>query len=274
MGVLLPSIKDTIEYHGLAAKKSLGQHFLLDMNITGKIARSAAPLEGVHVIEIGPGPGGLTRALLETDAKQIIAIEKDTRCIAALAVLRSMHGERFVLKEEDALAVSLPSLVPAPRAVVANLPYNIGTELVVRWLTEWYRDADAYRSITVMLQKEVAERIAAPVDTKPYGRLAVLAQFITTPTMLFDLPPGAFSPPPKVHSTVIQLKRRDHEDCALEALEKVTKAAFGNRRKMLRQSLKSVREDAIVWCESVGIDPTRRAETLSVQEFVALANAL
>ena len=270
----LLSIKQTIELNGLNAKKSLGQHFLLDGNITAKIARSAGSLADVTAIEIGPGPGGLTRSLLETDAKQVIAIEKDARCIAALAPLKIVYPERFTLMEEDALAVSLPALVPGKRAIVANLPYNIGTELVTRWLTEWYHDVHAFESITVMLQKEVAERIAAPVDSKAYGRLAVLSQFICKPTMLFELPPSAFTPPPKVTSTVIQLKRRVNEECDLAKLESVTKAAFGNRRKMLRQSLKNVRDDAIAWCESVGIDPTRRAETLSVQEFVALANTL
>lgn len=270
----LPSIKDTIALHGLAAKKSLGQHFLLDMNITTKIARAAAPLAGVRAIEIGPGPGGLTRALLETDAAEVVAIEKDTRCIEALAPLRIMYKERFRLLEEDALGVSLPALVAAPRAIVANLPYNIGTELITRWLTEWHADPKAYESITVMLQKEVAERIAAPVGGKAYGRLAVLSQLVCSATPLFELPPGAFSPPPKVTSTVIQLKRRASETVNLPTLENVTRAAFGNRRKMLRQSLKSLRPDAESWCEQSGIDPTRRAETLSVAEFVTLANTL
>ena len=268
---MLISLPDTITRYQLATKKSLGQHFLLDMNLTAKIARAAGDLAGVHVIEIGPGPGGLTRALLDTDAQSVTAFEKDTRCVAALGELRAHYGERFVLHEEDALAVDLPARIASPRAIVANLPYNIGTELVTRWLAQWYHDADAYTSITVMLQKEVAMRIAAPVGSKDYGRLSVMAQFIATPRLLFDVPPGAFSPPPKVDSTILHLTRRAHEECDLEALERVTRAAFGNRRKMLRQSLKTLRTDAVAWCESAGIDPTRRAETLSVAEFVGLA---
>jgi len=271
---MLPTLKETIDRYGLAAKKSLGQHFLLDMNITTKIAQAAGPLAGLHAIEIGPGPGGLTRALLDSDAADVTAIEKDARCIAALGELQPVYGARFSLREEDALTVALPALVPAPRAIVANLPYNIGTELMVRWITEWYHDADAYRSITVMLQKEVAERMVAEAGSKAYGRLSVLTQFVCQAAPVLELPSGAFSPPPKVTSTVIHLTRRTHEPCALEKLERATKAAFGNRRKMLRQSLKSAREDAIAWCEAAGIDPTRRAETLSVEEFVALANRL
>lgn len=270
----LPSVKETIEQFGLATKKSLGQHFLLDSNITTRIARSAGELKGATVIEIGPGPGGLTRALLEGDAERVIAIEKDERCIDALAPLKAHYGERFTLIAGDALATSPLSLCDAPRAIVANLPYNVGTEMVTRWLTELYHDANAYRSITVMLQKEVAERLYAPRGSKEYGRLSVLAQAICTAFPLIELPPGAFSPPPKVTSTVVQLKPRPRATFDLAALERVTKAAFGNRRKMLRQSLKSLRVDAEQWCESVGIAPTERAEQLSVEQFITLANTL
>lgn len=268
----LPTIKETIDQFGLATKKSLGQHFLLDSNITTRIAASAGELKDATVIEIGPGPGGLTRALLETDAKQVIAIEKDERCMAALQPLKEHYGERFTLIEADALTVSPVSLCEGPRAIVANLPYNVGTELVTRWITELYHDAQAYRSITVMLQKEVAERITATRGSKEYGRLSVLAQSICTAYPLIELPPGAFSPPPKVTSTVIQLKPKPRAEFPLDALERVTKAAFGNRRKMLRQSLKSLRVDAEAWCGSLGIAPTDRAEQLTVEQFILLAN--
>ncbi|MBA4274207.1 MAG: 16S rRNA (adenine(1518)-N(6)/adenine(1519)-N(6))-dimethyltransferase [Alphaproteobacteria bacterium] len=270
----LPSIKETIDFYGLATKKSLGQHFLLDSTITTRIAKAAGNLSGVTAIEIGPGPGGLTRALLESDARQVIAIEKDARCIEALQPLKAHFGERFILLEEDALRVSPLSLCEGPRAIVANLPYNVGTELVTRWISELYHDAGAYQSITVMLQKEVAERLSAMRGGKDYGRLAILAQAICSTQGLMELPPGAFSPPPKVTSTVIQLKPKPRADFALDALERVTKAAFGNRRKMLRQSLKSLRVDAESWCESQGIAPTERAEQLTVEQFIALANSL
>lgn len=270
----LPSIKETIDVYGLAARKSLGQHFLLDGNITAKIARAAGDVAGVSAIEIGPGPGGLTRALLDTDALRVIAIEKDARCIEALQPLKQHYGERFTLLEADALQTSPLTLCEAPRVIVANLPYNVGTELVTQWLAELYHDAGAYRSITVMLQKEVAERLTAARGTKEYGRLSVLAQAICTAYGVMELPPGAFSPPPKVTSTVIQLKPKARAPFDLKALERVTRAAFGNRRKMLRQSLKSIRVDAEAWCASVNIPPTERAEQLTVEQFIALANSV
>ncbi len=270
----LLTIKETIDFYGLATKKSLGQHFLLDSNITTRIARAAGHLAGVTVIEIGPGPGGLTRALLESDAARVIAIEKDARCIAALAPLQAHFGARFTLIEEDALRISPQQLCEGPRAIVANLPYNVGTELVTRWISELYHDATAYQSITVMLQREVAERLSAIRGGKDYGRLSVLTQAICSAQGLLELPPGAFSPPPKVTSTVIQLKPKPRAEFDLNALERVTKAAFGNRRKMLRQSLKSLRVDAESWCESHGIAPTERAEQLTVEQFIMLANAL
>jgi 16S rRNA (adenine1518-N6/adenine1519-N6)-dimethyltransferase len=269
-GAVLLSLKDTIDRFGLAAKKSLGQHFLLDSNITAKIARGAGDVRGVTLFEIGPGPGGLTRSLLETDAAKVIAIEKDARCIAALSALQEAYGERFELREEDALRVALTSLAPAPRAIVANLPYNIGTELVIRFLQDLYADPHAYQSITVMLQKEVAERLAASPRSKEYGRLSVLAQFLCNVDLLFDLPPGAFSPPPKVTSTVVRLLPKPHADIALKSLENVTRAAFGNRRKMLRQSLKMLHPDPTAWCEAAGIAATQRAEDLGVEEYVRL----
>lgn len=270
----LPSVKETIDQFGLATKKSLGQHFLLDSNITTRIAHAAGDLKDTTVIEIGPGPGGLTRALLESGADHVIAIEKDERCIAALAPLKEHYGERFTLIAGDALATSPLSLCEAPRAIVANLPYNVGTELVTQWLTELYHDANAYRSITVMLQKEVAERLYAARGGKDYGRLSVMAQAICTAWPLIELPPGAFSPPPKVTSTVVQLKPKPRAPFDLATLERVTKAAFGTRRKMLRQSLKSLRVDAEQWCERAGIVPTDRAEQLSVEQFITLANSL
>jgi 16S rRNA (adenine1518-N6/adenine1519-N6)-dimethyltransferase len=268
----LASVKDTIDAYGIRTKKSLGQHFLLDTNLTTKIAGIAGDLRGVTVIEIGPGPGGLTRALLDTSASNVIAIEKDERCIAALSPLSQHYGDRFTLHEADALSLSPSSLCTAPRAIIANLPYNIGTELVTRWICELYHDASAYRSITVMLQKEVAERLCACVGSKAYGRLSVLTQSICTAYGVMEVPAGAFSPPPKVTSTVVHITPKPRAEFVLAALERVTKAAFGNRRKMLRQSLKSMRTDAEHWCESAQIDPTLRAEQLTTDQFIALAN--
>lgn len=272
----LPSIKQTIELFELASKKSLGQHFLLDNNITEKIVRLAGSLHGVHAIEIGPGPGGLTRALLDSDAQDVTAFEKDTRCIEALAPLQSHYGTRFCLQEADALCLSLPEMIAAPRAIIANLPYNIGTELVIRFLYDVYADAHAYTKIVVMLQKEVAERIAAHTHSKAYGRLSILAQWLCECRIVMELPPSVFSPPPKVTSSVLMMtpRKSGREIATLDAMERVSKAAFGARRKMLRQSLKSLSTDAIAWCESAGIAPTARAEELSIAQFAALARTL
>lgn len=269
----LPPLRDVIERHGLAAKKSLGQNFLLDLNLTGKIARAAGGLEGVTAIEVGPGPGGLTRALLMHGAARVIAIERDERCLAALAEIAAHYPGRLDVVADDALKTDFAALAPGePVKIVANLPYNIGTELLVRWLTAaaW---PPFYASMTLMFQREVAERIVAPPGAAAYGRLGVLAGWRTKARIAFDVPPQAFVPAPKVTSSVVHLVPRAAPLPAdVRVLGRVTEAAFGQRRKMLRQSLKSLGGERLL--DSVGIDATRRAETLSVAEFVALANAL
>jgi len=271
----LPPLREVIERHGLAAKKSLGQNFLLDLNLTGKIARHAGDLSAMMVIEVGPGPGGLTRALLLNGARKVIAIERDERCLPALAEIGERYPDRLEIVSGDALKTDFGALAAPtglPVGVVANLPYNIGTELLVRWLTleKW---PPFYTSLTLMFQREVAERITAAPDSSAYGRLGVLAGWRTQARILFDVPRQAFTPPPKVTSSVVRIvPRADPAPVALTALERVTQAAFGQRRKMLRQSLKSLGGETLL--DSAGIDGTRRAETLSIEEFVALANAL
>ncbi|MBB6469977.1 16S rRNA (adenine1518-N6/adenine1519-N6)-dimethyltransferase [Aminobacter lissarensis] len=269
----LPPLRDVIERHGLQAKKALGQNFLLDLNLTGKVARAAGDLTGVTVIEVGPGPGGLTRALLMHGAKRVIAIERDERCLAALAEVSDHYPGRLDVVSGDALKTDFASLANGePVKIVANLPYNIGTELLVRWLTveAW---PPFYQSLTLMFQREVAERIVAKPASSAFGRLGVLAGWRTDARIAFDVPPQAFTPPPKVTSSVIHLEpRREPLAADVKVLGRVTEAAFGQRRKMLRQSLKSMGGEKLL--ETVGIDPTRRAETLSVEEFVALAKAV
>jgi 16S rRNA (adenine1518-N6/adenine1519-N6)-dimethyltransferase len=268
----LPPLREVIERYGLMAKKSLGQNFLLDLNLTAKIARAAGNLNGKNVIEIGPGPGGLTRALLLEGAKHVTAIERDERCIAALRELAAAFPGRLTIIEGDALATDIPSLVAAPRKIVANLPYNIATPLLLRWLDQ----ARSYDSLTLMFQKEVAERLAAAPDSGAYGRLSVIAQFLCDVHLAFDIPPQAFVPPPKVTSTVVQLIPRAEPLAACDKgkLERVTAAAFGQRRKMLRQSLKSLGGNTAAMMAAAGVEPTARAETLSVKQFCALARAL
>lgn len=269
----LPPLRDVIERHGLAAKKALGQNFLLDLNLTGKIARAAGSLEGATVIEVGPGPGGLTRALLMHGAARVVAIERDDRCLAALAEISAHYPGRLEIVSDDALRVDFAALAPGEAVkIVANLPYNIGTELLVRWLTVpvW---PPFYTSMTLMFQREVAERIVATPGSGAYGRLGVLAGWRTERRIAFDVPRQAFVPPPKITSSVVHLLPRAeplHADVV--KLGRITESAFGQRRKMLRQSLKSVGGERLL--EATGIDGTRRAETLSVAEFVALANAL
>jgi 16S rRNA (adenine1518-N6/adenine1519-N6)-dimethyltransferase len=270
----LPPLRDVIARHGLQAKKSLGQNFLLDLNLTSKVARAAGGLARRTVIEIGPGPGGLTRALLMEGAEKVIAIERDDRCLAALAEIETHYPGRLEPVADDAMIVDLPRLVPqgTPVKIVANLPYNIGTELLVSWLTTpaW---PPFFESLTLMFQKEVAQRIVAGPGSNHYGRLGVLCGWRTQADMMFDIPPSAFTPPPKVISTVVHLTPRpDPLSVELAALERVTKAAFGQRRKMLRQSLKGIGGEALL--AKAGIDGTRRAETLGVDEFVGLANCL
>ncbi|WCK02964.1 16S rRNA (adenine(1518)-N(6)/adenine(1519)-N(6))-dimethyltransferase RsmA [Agrobacterium tumefaciens] len=270
----LPPLRDVIQRHGLDAKKSLGQNFLFDLNLTQKIARTAGPLDGVTVIEVGPGPGGLTRAILSLGAKKVIAVERDSRCLPVLAEIEAHYPGRLEVIEGDALKTDFEALVPAgePVRIIANLPYNVGTQLLVNWLLPkaW---PPFWLSMTLMFQKEVGQRIVAEEGDNHYGRLGVLAGWRTVSEMAFDVPPQAFSPPPKVTSTVVHLLPKDKPlPCDVAKLERVTEAAFGQRRKMLRQSVKSLGGETLL--EKAGIDPTRRAETLSVEEFVTLANCL
>jgi len=267
---LMPPLRDVIARFDLMARKSLGQHFLCDLNLTRRIAECAGDLKGCTVFEIGPGPGGLTRALLGTKAKKIIAIEKDRRCIAALADLVVASEGRLEIIEGDALESDLTTLAKAPRAVVANLPYNIGTELLLNWLQQ----IDAYESLTLMFQAEVADRLAAKPDNKTYGRLSVITQFCCNVERVMDIPARAFTPPPKVNSTVVHLTPRTDrpKDVAFETMEKITAAAFGQRRKMLRSSLKSLGGEELL--NRAGIDPTLRAENLSVRNFEKLVRLL
>ena len=269
----LPALREVIQRHGLAAKKSLGQNFLLDLNLTGKIARTAGDLSETTVIEVGPGPGGLTRALLAHGARRVVAIERDERCLAALAEIGERYAGRLTVIPGDALKTDFAALaLGEPARIVANLPYNIGTELLVRWLTvrEW---PPFWLSMTLMFQREVAERIVATPASDAYGRLGVLAGWRTEAKIAFDVPPQAFTPPPKVTSSVVNVVPRAAPLPAdVRTLGRVTEAAFGQRRKMLRQSLKSLGGEALLG--AAGIDPTRRPETLSVEEFVRLANAV
>lgn len=271
----LPPLREVIRAHGLDARKSLGQNFLLDLNLTSRIARAAGPLAGHTVLEIGPGPGGLTRALLACGAGQVVAIERDSRCLPALAEIAAHYPGRLTVIEGDALTIDpRPYLGSNPVRVVANLPYNVGTALLINWLRPplW---PPFFASLTLMFQREVAERIVATSATpNDYGRLGVLCGLLTRARILFDVPPAAFTPPPKVTSSVVELiPRPEGPPCPLDILEQVTAEAFGQRRKMLRQSLKRFGE-APALLAAAGIDETRRPETLSVAEFVALANTL
>ena len=268
----LPPLKDVLKRHGLTARKALGQNFLLDLNLTLRIARAAAPLHSGTVIEIGPGPGGLTRALLFCGAANLIAIERDRRCEPVLAELRHHYPTRLSWRIADALEVNLADFGPPPRKVVANLPYNAGTELLVRWL---HRLSD-FDSFTLMFQKEVAERITAAPGGKSYGRLAVLCQHLCHCDILFQVNAAAFTPPPKVTSAVVRLVAKQpgqRADIPLEALEKVTAAAFGQRRKMLRTSLKSISRDTAGLIGQAGLTPTDRAEAVPIDGFIALTRA-
>jgi 16S rRNA (adenine1518-N6/adenine1519-N6)-dimethyltransferase len=271
----LPPLRDVIRAHQLEALKALGQNFLLDLNITGKIARLAGPLDSHVVIEVGPGPGGLTRALLAAGAGHVIAIERDRRCLPALAEIAAHWPDRLTVIEGDALAIDpKPLLAGRPAMIIANLPYNIGTELLIGWLREapW---PPFWSKLVLMFQREVAERIVAtPAKREEYGRLGVLCGWRAEARILFDLSPSAFTPPPKVTSSVVEIiPRATPLPCKLEALERVTMAAFSQRRKMLRQSLKSLGETAPL-LTAAGLTGEERPETLPVEAFVALANAL
>ncbi|MFS8181088.1 16S rRNA (adenine(1518)-N(6)/adenine(1519)-N(6))-dimethyltransferase RsmA [Pseudovibrio denitrificans] len=269
----LPPLREVIAEHGLDARKSLGQNFLLDLNLTSRIARSAGDLSDCTVIEVGPGPGGLTRALLAAGAKKVIAIEKDTRCLPALAQISEHYNGKLEVIEGDALKYNPAELADGPIKIIANLPYNVGTQLLLGWLTteEW---PPFWSSLTLMFQKEVGQRIVAQTGDKAYGRLGVLANWRCHTDILFDLNPKAFTPPPKVTSAVVQLHPREKPlDCPLKALERVTAHAFGQRRKMLRASLKGLKPDAETRIEAAGLRPTARAEEIDVAGFVALAHA-
>jgi 16S rRNA (adenine1518-N6/adenine1519-N6)-dimethyltransferase len=271
----LPPLREVIRRHGLAAKKSLGQNFLLDLNLTERIARAAVPLNDATVLEIGPGPGGLTRALLALGTARVIAVERDDRAIAALHEIAAHYPGRLEIVAADALAFDpRPHLDGRPTRIVANLPYNIATALLVSWLSiepwpPWYDAA------VLMFQREVAERIAAAPGSKTYGRLSVLVQWRCTARILFDINPSAFVPPPKVTSSVVQLvPRATPAACDRRLLETVTRAAFGQRRKMLRQSLRALGADVPALLGAAGLDPTARAEDIPVEGFAALARAL
>lgn len=264
----LPSLRDTIAQHGLDARKALGQHFLLDPNICARIAALSGDLAGRHVLEVGPGPGGLTRALLESPAASVLAVELDTRAVIALQELVAAYPARLRIMEADALGVDPAMALPAPRRIIANLPYNVASPLLIRWL----RSAAALEGMTLMFQLEVAERITAAPATPAYGRLAVLAQWRCRCDLLMRLPPGAFSPPPKVWSAVVGFTphQEDPPPALFAAMEKLTAAAFGQRRKMLRGALKSL-GDAEALLDQAGIAGDRRGETLTVAEFDRLA---
>jgi len=268
----LPPLREVIAANDLGAKKQLGQNFLLDLNLTGRIARSAGDLTQGTVIEVGPGPGGLTRALLLAGARHVVAIERDPRCIAALQPLAAAAAGRLTLIEADALTVDVTALGPAPRRIVANLPYNVATPLLIGWL-DVLKDLE---SLTLMFQKEVAERLRAGHGEEAYGRLSVIVQWLCVADLLFDIPPRAFTPPPKVTSSVVHLVPRAQPLAPAEKtlLERVTAAAFGQRRKMLRQSLKSLGADPLALLATAGIEPTLRAEQLSIAQFCALAEVL
>ncbi|MEC8628748.1 MAG: 16S rRNA (adenine(1518)-N(6)/adenine(1519)-N(6))-dimethyltransferase RsmA [Pseudomonadota bacterium] len=271
----LPPLREVIATHELRAKKSLGQNFLLDLNLTAKIARAAGDLSGCDVLEVGPGPGGLTRGLLAEGARRVLAVEKDSRCLPALAEIAAAYPERLEVINGDALEVDVSAHLTPPIRVVANLPYNVGTELLVRWLTpaEW---PPAWDSLTLMFQKEVAERIVAQPGSKAYGRLAILAQWRCEARIVMTLPPEAFNPPPKIHSAVVHLTKLDAPRFPADAavLSRVVAAAFNQRRKMLRASLKGQAPDIEDRIRAAGLEPTLRAEQVSIEGFCALAREI
>jgi 16S rRNA (adenine1518-N6/adenine1519-N6)-dimethyltransferase len=272
----LPPLREVIRKSGLTAKKSLGQNFLLDLNLTRRIARAAGPLEGVTVVEVGPGPGGLTRALLMEGAGKVIAIERDERCLAALEEIAAAYPGRLDIVGGDAREIDYASLPLAqPARLVANLPYSVGTPLLIGWLKTdpW---PPWFDRLVLMFQREVADRIVAAPGDKDYGRLAVLAQWRTKPRILFSLPPDAFTPKPKVASAVVEFVPRERPEpaCDVSRLERVTAAAFGQRRKMLRSSLRQLTPDAEALLEGLGLDPKARAEELQIADFCRIAEAL
>ncbi len=270
----LPPLREVIARHGLSARKALGQNFLLDLNLTARIARAAGDLSGADVLEVGPGPGGLTRGLLAEGARRVLAVEKDARCLPALEEIAAAYPGRLTVIHGDALEVDPLAHLSRPVKVVANLPYNVGTELLVRWLTPkvW---PPFWDSLTLMFQREVAERIVAPPGSRTYGRLAVLAQWRAEARIVMQLPPAAFTPPPKVSSAVVRLEAlpapRYPADPAV--LSRVVAMAFGQRRKMLRSALKGLGPDVGDLLSAAGIAPTARAEDIGLEAFCALARA-
>jgi 16S rRNA (adenine1518-N6/adenine1519-N6)-dimethyltransferase len=268
----LPPLRDVINDNGLRAEKAFGQNFLLDLNLTKKIAKQAGDLSGKHVIEIGPGPGGLTRALIESDAKSVTAIEFDERCVKALQPLQDMSGSRFNLIHGDGLKTDLTEIVPnGPRVIIANLPYNVATPLLTGWLKQLWQDNTCYDGFALMFQKEVAERIVAQKGDKAYGRLAILSQWLCDCRISMTLPPSAFTPPPKINSAIVSFKpKKLPRDIPFELLETVTAKAFGQRRKMVRQSLKDYSDHF----ETVGINPTDRAENIDIETYVSLVSSI
>lgn len=268
----LPSLAQVIRTHDLVAKKQLGQNFLLDLNLTSKIARSAGDLTQCDVLEIGPGPGGLTRGLLAEGARRVLAVEKDARCMPALAEISSAYPGRLEVINADALGLDVSAHLTPPIRVVANLPYNVGTELLIRWLSPeiW---PPFWQSLTLMFQKEVAQRIVAKPGDKAYGRLALLAQWRAEPKIVLSLPPEAFTPPPKVHSAVVHFTRLAEPRFPANAamLSRLTAMAFNQRRKMLRSSLKGMGPDIEARLEAADIAPTARAEEISLEKFCALS---
>jgi 16S rRNA (adenine1518-N6/adenine1519-N6)-dimethyltransferase len=271
----LPPLREVIETHGIAAKKALGQNFLLDLNLTARIARAAGDLKSCDILEIGPGPGGLTRGLLAEGARHVLAIEKDPRCLPALAQIAAAYPGRLTVIEGDALETDPLAHLTPPIRVSANLPYNIGTELLVRWLTppDW---PPFWQSLTLMFQREVADRIVAQPGGKTYGRLAILAQWRCDVRIVLDLPPQAFSPPPKVSSAVVHLTALPAPRWPANpaTLSRVAAAGFNQRRKMLRASLRGVASDIEGHLTAVGIPPTERAEQVGIEDFCALARSI
>ncbi|MCB5410087.1 16S rRNA (adenine(1518)-N(6)/adenine(1519)-N(6))-dimethyltransferase RsmA [Pseudogemmobacter faecipullorum] len=271
----LPPLREVIKNHDLVAKKQLGQNFLLDLNLTSKIARCAGDLSGADVLEIGPGPGGLTRGLLAEGARHVVAVEKDPRAIPALMEIAAAYPGRLTVLQGDALELDVSAHLKGPVKIAANLPYNVGTELLVRWLSPetW---PPFWSSLTLMFQREVAERIVAPVRSEHYGRLALLAQWRSDARIVMSLPPEAFTPAPKVHSAVVHLTRLETPRYPADArvLNRVTAMAFNQRRKMLRSSLKALTPGIEEVLESTGIAPTARAEEIGLEAFCALARAI
>lgn len=270
----LPPLREIIERYGLAAKKSLGQHFLFDFNLIGKIARAAGGLSDGTIIEVGPGPGGLTRALLWYGARQVVVIEKDERCLPALSEIAAKYPGRLEIRKEDALRLDLSKIGTSPRRIIANLPYNVATPLLIHWLEK----GAAFQEMILMMQKEVIERLTARPRSKSYGRLSILAQQAAKVEKLFDVHPRAFVPPPKVTSSIVSIKPYETppHPAPSKALQRITEAAFGQRRKMLRQSLRKIwqEEKLLKILDTLEISPTARAEELSIADFAALARLL